>query len=310
MDTQQAGDGPEHGPLEPSRDESNDGRFGAPGGNADLHMHSSHSDGTEAPAEVVAAARRAGMRAMSLTDHDTTSGWAEAAHAARAHGMLFVPGIELSASHEGRSVHVLGYLFDPEHAGLRRVTERIRDSRVGRAETMVRNIGRDYDFTWEDVLAQTSDGATVGRPHIADALVARGYAVDRSAAFEEILHPRRGYFVSHYAPDPATAVSLIVEAGGVAIIAHPAGRGRMLPPGLLQELIRLGLGGFELGHRENTAEGARTLRRLAEEYDLVVTGSSDYHGSGKPNRPGEYTTSDAMLARILAAGTGSAPVLP
>ena len=160
------------------------------------------------------------------------------------------------------------------------------------------------------MLAQTSDGATVGRPHIADALVARGYAADRSAAFEEILHPRRGYFVSHYAPDPATAVSLIVEAGGVAVIAHPAGRGRMLPPGLLHELIRLGLGGFELGHRENTDEGARALRRLAEEHDLIVTGSSDYHGSGKPNRPGEHTTSDAMLARIIAAGTGSAPVLP
>lgn len=279
-------------------------------GTADLHMHSLQSDGTEPPAEVVAAAHRYGVRTMALTDHDTTSGWAEAADAAQALGVTFIPGMELSAAHEGRSVHVLAYLIDPEHAGLREVTDRIRDSRVGRAEAMVRNIGRDYDFTWDDVLAQTSDGATVGRPHIADALVARGYAHDRTAAFNEILHPARGYFVSHYAPDPATAVALIHDAGGVAVIAHPvpSGRGRMLPLGLLRELIDLGLGGFELGHRENTAEGKQTLRRLVNEHDLIVTGSSDYHGTGKPNLPGEFTTTDDMLERILARATGSAPV--
>lgn len=279
-------------------------------GTADLHMHSLQSDGTEPPADVVAAAHRYGMRTMALTDHDTTSGWAEAADAARALGVTFIPGMELSAAHEGRSVHVLAYLIDPEHEGLREVTDRIRDSRIGRAEAMVRNIGRDYDFTWDDVLGQTSDGATVGRPHIADALVARGYADDRTAAFNEILHPARGYFVSHYAPDPATAVALINDAGGVAVIAHPvpSGRGRMLPLGLLRELIDLGLGGFELGHRENTAEGKQTLRRLVNEHDLIVTGSSDYHGTGKPNLPGEFTTTDEMLGRILARATGSAPV--
>ncbi|HPT94768.1 MAG TPA: PHP domain-containing protein [Microbacteriaceae bacterium] len=273
-------------------------------------MHSSQSDGTEPPAEVVAAAHRFGMRTMALTDHDTTSGWAEAGDAARALGVTFIPGMELSAAHEGRSVHILAYLIDPEHAGLRRATDRIRDSRIGRAEAMVKNIGRDYDFTWDDVLAQTTDGATVGRPHIADALVARGYAHDRSAAFNEILHPARGYFVSHYAPDPATAVSLINEAGGVAVIAHPvpAGRGRMLPMGVLRELIGLGLGGFEIGHRENTDEGKRTLRQLAREHDLIVTGSSDYHGTGKPNQPGEFTTTDEMVERIIAQATGSAPV--
>lgn len=304
MDTQRVSEGPESLRLgEPKSKQY---------GTADLHMHSLHSDGTEPPADVVAAAARHGMRTMALTDHDTTTGWAEAAAAAQTLGVTFIPGMELSAAHHGRSVHILAYLFDPEHAGLRAVTDRIRDSRVGRAEAMVRNIGNDYDFTWDDVLAQTSDGATVGRPHIADALVARGYAADRSAAFDEILHPGRGYFVSHYAPDPVSAVSLIVEAGGVPVIAHPvpAGRGRMLQLDVLRELIDLGLGGFEIGHRENTEEGKHTLRRLAREHDLIVTGSSDYHGTGKPNQPGEFTTTDEMVARIIAAGTGNAPIYP
>lgn len=304
MDTQRVGEGPESLRLDaPERKEY---------GLADLHMHSLHSDGTEPPAEVVAAAARHGMRVMALTDHDTTAGWDEAAAAARERGMTFLPGMELSAAYQGRSVHMLAYLFDPEHAELRAVTDHIRESRIGRAEAMVRNIGNDYDFTWADVLAQTSDGATVGRPHIADALVARGYAADRTAAFNEILHPSRGYFVSHYAPDPATAVSLIVAAGGVPVIAHPvpAGRGRMLPLSVLGELIDLGLGGFEIGHRENTEDGKQVLRRLAREHDLIVTGSSDYHGTGKPNQPGEFTTTDDMVARIIDAATGSAPVSP
>ena len=304
MDAQRTNEGQ----VDPSR--------GAPGrgfhGPSDLHMHSVLSDGTEPPAEVVEAAHRHGMRTMALTDHDTTAGWDEAAQAATSLGMTFLPGMELSAKHEWRSVHILAYLFDPTHAGLLAETDRIRDSRLGRAETMVNNIARDYAITWDDVLAQTSDGATVGRPHIADALVARGHASDRSAAFAEILHPSRGYFVSHYAPDPALAVSLIVEAGGVPIIAHPvtSGRERMLPMHVLRELIDLGLGGFEIDHRENTEDGKKVLRRLVAEHDLIVTGSSDYHGTGKPNVPGEFTTSDDMVARIIARATGSAPVYP
>ena len=172
-------------------------------------------------------------------------------------------------------------------------------------------ISRDYDVTWEDVLAQTSAGATIGRPHIADALVARGLARDRSEAFAGILHPRRGYYVPHYAPDPLTAVRLVVAAGGVPIVAHPApGPGRMMPEGILEELIEAGLAGFEIEHRENTAAGKRALRALAARHELIVTGSSDYHGSGKPNLPGENTTSTEMIARIVERAHGSAPVLP
>jgi predicted metal-dependent phosphoesterase TrpH len=281
-------------------------------GPADLHLHSNHSDGTESPAEVVAQAHAAGVRTMALTDHDRSTGWGEAGDAAVALGMTFIPGMELSAKHEWRSVHVLGYLFDPEDDALRAETDRIRGDRIGRAERIVRNIGRDYDLQWDDVVAQTTLDATVGRPHIADALVARGIVRDRTEAFDGILHPREGYYEPHYAPDPLTAVRLITEAGGVAIIAHPvtAGRDRMMPVPFIEKLIAAGLGGFEIDHRENTEAGKRMLHEIAAKHDLIVTGSSDYHGTGKPNRPGENTTSDEMVARLIARGSGTAPRHP
>lgn len=284
-------------------------RFAGP---ADLHLHSNHSDGTESPAEVVRQAHAYGVRTAALTDHDRSTGWAEAGDAAVALGMTFLPGMELSAKHEWRSVHVLGYLFDPENEALRAETDRIRGDRIGRAERIVRNIGRDYDLQWDDVVAQTTLDATIGRPHIADALVARGIVQDRTEAFDGILHPREGYYEPHYAPDPLTAVRLITEAGGVAIIAHPvtAGRDRMMPVPFIERLIAAGLGGFEIDHRENTEAGKRMLREIAAKHDLIVTGSSDYHGSGKPNRPGENTTSEEMVARLIARGTGVAPRYP
>ncbi len=280
-------------------------------GPADLHLHSNHSDGTESPAEVVRQAHAHGVRTVALTDHDRSTGWREAGDAAAALGMTFLPGMELSAKHEWRSVHVLGYLFDPEDPALLAETDRIRGDRIGRAERIVRSIGRDYDLHWDDVLAQTTLDATVGRPHIADALIARGIVRDRTEAFDGILHPREGYYEPHYAPDPLTAVRLITDAGGVAVIAHPVtGRDLMMPVPYLERLIAAGLGGFEIDHRENTEAGKRKLRGIAAAHDLIVTGSSDYHGSGKPNRPGENTTSEEMVARIIERATGTAVRFP
>lgn len=281
-------------------------------GPSDLHLHSHHSDGTEAPAEVVRKAHAHGIRTLALTDHDRTTGWVEAGDAAVALGMTFLSGIEFSARHDWRSVHVLGYLFDPADPALVAETDRIRVDRLGRAERIVRNISHDYALDWLDVLAQTTPDATVGRPHIADALVARGIVRDRTEAFDGILHPRAGYYEPHYAPDPLTAVRLITRAGGVAVIAHPVtmGRDRMMPVSYLERLIAEGLGGLEIDHRENTEAGKRMLREIAERHDLIVTGSSDYHGAGKPNRPGENTTSDEMVARIIDSASGTPPRYP
>ena len=279
-------------------------------GPSDLHLHSDRSDGTQSPADVMRAAHQHGMRTAALTDHDTTSGWAEAAQAAASLGMTFLPGMEMSAKHDWRSVHLLAYLIDPDEPALRAMTERVRRSRLDRARTMAERIAQDFDLSWSDILAQTSDGATVGRPHIADALVERGHVSDRAEAFRDILSPRGPYYVALFAPDPVTAVSLIAGAGGVPIVAHPAGRAGVLPRALLNRMLDAGLAGFELGHRENLEPGVRMLRRLVDDHGLIVTGSSDYHGAGKPNVPGEHTTDDAMVQRIVERGTGSAPVYP
>jgi len=277
---------------------------------ADLHLHSTFSDGTESPAEVVARAAEAGLATIALTDHDTVAGWGEAAAACRTAGLALLPGIEVSAKHRGRSVHVLAYLPDPTAPALQRLMARVRDDRVGRAERIARNIARDFPLTWNDVLAQRTGDATVGRPHIADALIAAGVVESREEAFAAILHPAGPYYVGHDAPDPGEVVRAIAAAGGVSVIAHPAGRG-MLPDDVIRALIADGLGGFELDHRENMASGVAHLRGFVDAHGLIVTGSSDYHGlTGKPNRPGENTTAPAMVERIVRAASGADPILP
>jgi len=277
----------------------------------DLHTHSSVSDGTERPADLVASAVRAGLGVVALTDHDSTAGWSEASRAVAGTGTTLVPGMELSTRLGFMSVHVLGYLFDPEHPGLVAETARTREARLHRAERIVERIAVDYDLTWADVLAQSGAGSTLGRPHIADALVAKGYAPDRSAAFAGILHWRAGYYEPHEAPTPLDGVRLIRAAGGVPVIAHPATHGR--DPNISErsflELVDAGLLGVEVRHRENTPAGKARLLELAHRHDLVVTGSSDYHGDGKPNRLGENSTDPAQFERIVAAATGSSPVV-
>lgn len=279
----------------------------------DLHTHSCVSDGTEPPADLVAAAVAAGLDAVALTDHDTTAGWAGAAAAAEAAGITLVPGMEVSCrSAEGISVHVLSYLHDPAHPGLLEEIARSRAARVSRAELMVQRLAEDFPIDWDAVQEQVAPGATIGRPHIADALVAAGVVPNRSAAFSGILTARSPYFVAHYAPDPAHAVELVRQAGGVPVFAHPvaSSRGRVVGEETFHAMIDAGLLGVEVDHRDNPEAGRRWLRRLAEEEHLLVTGSSDYHGTGKPNRLGENTTDPSVLAQIAALGTGTAVVGP
>ncbi len=280
-------------------------------GPIDLHAHSRESDGTDAPGDVVRAAAAAGLGAVALTDHDTVAGWAEAAVAAIASGIVLIPGVEFSAQIGPASVHVLGYLLDPEAEAFIGERERIRLERVERAERMVHAIGQDYPLTWQHVEEHSAPGATIGRPHIADALVTLGIVADRSAAFEGILHWQGGYYQPHHAPAPEEAIGIIKDAGGVAVLAHPAARGRaVMRMGSLGDLVGAGLDGVEVWHRDNDEPSRRQLLADAERLSLLVTGSSDYHGDGKPNRLGEHTTDPAVLAEIVRRATGWAPVIP
>lgn len=277
----------------------------------DLHTHSSASDGTDSPAEVVAAAAVAGLDIVALTDHESADGWGAAGKAAADLGLGFVPGIELSTKLRGASIHMLGYLVDPTHPALAEQMREVRDARLIRARRMIEALSVDYDITVEDVDAQIHDGATVGRPHIADALVAKGIVPDRSTAFYDILHPRSPYYVSTFAPSPLAVVVTVRAAGGVPVLAHP---GRAVLSGrltdeVIAELVDAGLGGLEVWHRENSPEVRQSLLQLADKHGLIVTGSSDFHGEGKPNRIGEFTTPIESLDEIVRQGSGTAPAL-
>lgn len=278
----------------------------------DLHAHSTASDGTQPPAQVVASARAAGLDVVALTDHDTTSGWAEATDAAVREGVALVRGIEISCEREGTSVHLLGYLTDPDDRGLSAELAKARATRVTRLERMVELMAADgIPLSYAEVLAHVPPGATAGRPHIADALVHSGLVADRDEAFVKWLGNDSPYYVRHYAPDPAHAVELVVEAGGVAVHAHPftQTRGRSIPDALIEELASVGLAGVEVDHRDHDAAARVRGRALAAALGLLVTGSSDYHGTGKGNQLGEHTTSAQVLAQIEARASGITPVV-
>lgn len=276
----------------------------------DLHTHSNISDGTQPPADVVASAKRAGLQGLALTDHDTTAGWAEAVRAAEEQEILLIPGMEITTLTEDRiSVHLLSYLHDPAHPGLTAAIRSARRGREARARRMVELLGRDFPLTWERVQAQVSEGATVGRPHLADALVAVGVVEDRQEAFDRLLHRGSPYYVSQDNIHPAEAIRLVREAGGVPVIAHAmaSARGRTVSQDQLEEMVQAGLAGVEVWHRDNPEEGRQALLALARRHDLLVTGSSDYHGAGKPNLIGENTTDLRTVEQILERASGSTP---
>jgi hypothetical protein len=286
------------------------GRGGSPV--IDLHTHSTVSDGTDTPSELVAAAAVAGVDVLALTDHDTVGGWAEAAEAAAEHGIALVRGIEVSCTWRYASIHLLGYLTDPSDAELTRALARARDSRATRLERMVARMADDgIPLTYEQVLTQVAPGATPGRPHIADALIANGVIAHRDEAFREWLTDDSPYYVGHWSPDPVQAVELVRAAGGVPVVAHPFTRTRT--GGLTDDLIELmadaGLVGLEVFHRDHGPREVARATALAARLGLVATGSSDYHGTGKLNRLGENTTAPEVLEVIEAAANGVTPVL-
>ena len=267
----------------------------------DLHVHTAFSDGTQTPSELISEASMEGIDVVGLTDHDTTAGWNPAEDAARVYGLGLVRGMEISCRYEGISVHLLSYLHDPYDTGLAAVVQETRRARVDRTHLIIERLAEDYPIDMDAVLSVSGEDATIGRPHIADALVAAGVVESRTEAFSSILSSRGKYHVALPTIDPITAIGLIREAGGVSVFAHPraAMRGRVVPDSAMTEFIAAGLDGLEVDHRDNPAQERETMRRLAHEHDLIITGSSDYHGTGKPNRLGEHVTTEHMLNRLL-----------
>jgi len=259
----------------------------------DLHTHTSYSDGTDTPAQLINKALAAGISIIGLTDHDSISGWQEATDALRT-GISLVPGAEISCqTPDGISVHILGLLFDSNNSELMSTLEKTRENRHGRMEKIIARINEaGIDITMDDVLEQLSDGATLGRPHLADALVKKGIVASRDEAFTQMLHNNSKYYVSHYSPTPEAAIKLIKAAGGVSVIAHPMAshRGRTISLDTFGSIIQAGLDGIEVDHRDHSPDEKSQLIKLANESNLVMTGASDYHGNGKLNTLGEYTT--------------------
>ncbi|GAB6900955.1 PHP domain-containing protein [Kineosporia succinea] len=278
----------------------------------DLHAHSSASDGTDSPAGVMEAAAAAGLDVVALTDHDTMAGVPAAAPLARELGLTLVPGAEISCQMHGIGVHMLGYLHDPDDEALLAEEEQTKVDRLTRAQRMVERLSVDFDISWDDVVRQCEPDAAVGRPHIADALVAAGAVKNRDEAFATVLHGRSPYYLPYHAPEAALIVRLVREAGGVPVMAHPrAGkRGRLVSDADIAELAEVGLVGVEVNHRDHAESDRTHLRRLAAGLGLLTTGSSDYHGTGKVNRIGENTTDPAVFEKIVALGTPERVVRP
>jgi 3',5'-nucleoside bisphosphate phosphatase len=276
----------------------------------DLHSHSSVSDGTTSPADVVRHAGEVGLDVLALTDHDTAAGWAEAAHAAVEVGLAFVAGMEISTKYEGRSVHLLAYLPDPTYGPLRAELAKILAGRGDRLPAMLQQLAAaDRVLTEAEVRHQVGAHGVVGRPHVADAMVAKGFARDRTDAFERWLNPGRAGFVVRYAPRTPDMIRIVTEAGGAAVIAHPWARSSrlVLTAASLVELAAVGLVGVEVDHQDHASGDRVELRRLAAELGLVATGSSDYHGAGKIDHDlGCNVTAPVELGRLLKAARDNA----
>jgi predicted metal-dependent phosphoesterase TrpH len=279
----------------------------------DIHTHTTCSDGTDTPRELVNKAIVQGLAVLGISDHDTTSGWAEATESLRG-SLKLALGSEISClTNDGVSVHMLGLLFDPEHEEMQQVLEETRDGRLPRMRKMIEKMRAEgIDISIEDVELAMPQGATMGRPHLADALVAKKIVKTRDEAFVDLLHNESRFYVSHAAPTPAEAISLIRRAGGVAVIAHPfaSHRGQTLNPEDFSELVAAGLNGIEVDHRDQNPDERSMLRTIAHELDLVITGSSDYHGTGKLNSLAENHThreqwekleSQANARRVVSA---------
>ena len=275
----------------------------------DLHTHSSVSDGTDPPAALVAKAAAAGLDVVALTDHDTFDGLDEAVAAGDRLGIRVVRGLELSCSRQGQSVHLLAYGADPAAPELSAELVRVRAGRSGRLPGVLERLDElGVPVTEAEVMDKVGDSPSVGRPHIADALIERGHVRDRQEAFDRFLADGGPAHVRRYAIEIGHGVDLVHAAGGVAVLAHPWGRGReqLLPPQVIGALVAdHGLDGIEVDHQDHDSDTRRRLGALAADLGLLATGSSDYHGTGKQDhelgvnltRAEVYAALERMMAR-------------
>ncbi|MBW0088530.1 PHP domain-containing protein [Pseudonocardia sp. KRD-184] len=288
----------------------------------DLHTHSTASDGTDAPAELVATAAAAGVDVLAITDHDTTGGWAEAV-AALPSGMRLVRGAEFSCvSPTGRpdtpedpdevAVHLLGYLFDPEHPAIAEEQQRLREARHHRLVGMIGKMAdAGYPVDVDTVFAYLPDGASAGRPHLARALVAAGVVESVNEAFAKLLYTGSPFYVPKQDTPVETAVEMIRAAGGAAVFAHPLARkrGRVIEPSVLVDLAAKGLAGVEVDHPDHGPDDRDLLRDLAGRHGLLTTGSSDYHGTNKTTPIAAETTAAAALDALVERAAGGIEVV-
>lgn len=276
----------------------------------DLHTHSLASDGTQTPTQLVRAAAEAGLDVMALTDHDTAEGWAEAEGAAREVGLGLVCGMEISTRYDGHGAHLLAYLPDPSYPPLAEELERILGGRQSRLPAMLerlREAGVDIDA--DDVRRVSGDTAATGRPHVADALVALGVVRDRSEAFARFLNAGRPAHAQRYAASLESMIRIVGKAGGATVIAHPWGRhGQDRPDeAALAGLVGVGLAGIEVDHEDHPPAARERLRAIAANLGLVVTGSSDHHGTGKVDHElGCNTTAPEEYHRLLDLAAAAA----
>jgi len=281
----------------------------------DLHTHSSRSDGTDNPQELVRRAAITGLDVVAITDHDTTAGWAEALAVADEVAVTVIPGLEISCRFQGAGVHLLAYGPRADHRPLQDELERVlagRNARLPATLERLRGLGIDIDVG--DVRAVAADAAATGRPHVADALVALGVVADRDEAFDRYLSRGRPAYVDRYAADLESMIALIGDAGGVSVVAHPWGRAsrRVLTADAFVRLHEAGLVGIEVDHNDHSVDDRNSLRRIAADVGLVRTGSSDYHGEGKVGHPLGCNTTDpvqyeALRDRIEAARLARSP---
>jgi predicted metal-dependent phosphoesterase TrpH len=277
----------------------------------DLHTHSTASDGTDTPAELVAKAAAVGLDALAITDHDTTAGWAEA-RAALPPGLRLVRGTELSCySPDGRgghcTVHMLAYLFDPESDAVVQEYARARAERRGRLATIADRMAADgFPVTADSVLASVPAEATAGRPHLAMALMRAGVVSSVDEAFARFLNDRGRYYLPSSRTPIESSIEMINRAGGVTVLAHAFAehRGPTVTAEVVKELAGVGLAGVEIDHPDHDEDARKRLRRLADELGLLTTGSSDYHGTNKVIRLGQETTAPEMLDEIARRATG------